>query len=95
MGRVTAVHQFIRHLAIMAGLALAGAFILLVVDLEVGDVDAVREVIAGDNIALGSATRAAIRHGLAWVHVVAGTIAVGGLVVGTALVRRTGVSAGR
>ena len=76
----------------MYGLALADAVILLVVDLEVGDVDSVREVIAGDNIALGSATRAAIRHGLAWVHVVAGTISVGCLLVGTALVRRTGAA---
>ena len=89
MGRVTASHQFVRQLAIMYGLALAGAIILLVVDLEVGDIDAVRDVIAGDDIALGTETKDAIRHGLAWVHVVTGTISVGCLLVATSLVRRT------
>ena len=89
MGRVTASHQFVRQLAIMYGLALAGAIILMVVDLEVGDIDAVRDVIAGDDVALGSDTKDAIRHGLAWVHVVTGTISVGCLLVATSLVRRT------
>ena len=89
MGRVTAAHQFIRQLAIMYGLALAGAILLLVVDLEVGDVEAVRDVIAGEDISLGTETKDAIRHGLAWIHVVTGTIAIGCLLVATSLVRKT------
>ena len=89
MGRVTAAHQFIRQLAIMYGIALAGAIVLLVVDLEVGDVDAVRDVIAGENISLGTETKDAIRHGLAWIHVATGTISIGCLVFATALVRQT------
>ncbi|MGZ0219547.1 MAG: MFS transporter [Acidimicrobiales bacterium] len=89
MGRVTAAHQFIRQLAIMYGIALAGAIVLLVVDLEVGDVDAVRDVIAGENISLGTETKDAIRHGLAWIHVATGTISIGCLLFATALVRQT------
>ncbi|MBT5138877.1 MAG: MFS transporter [Acidimicrobiaceae bacterium] len=89
MGRVTAAHQFIRQLAIMYGIALAGAIVLLVVDLEVGDVDAVRDVIAGENISLGTETKDAIRHGLAWIHVATGTISIGCLVFATTLVRQT------
>ena len=89
MGRVTAAHQFIRQLAIMYGIAFAGAIVLFVVDFEVGDVDAVRDVIAGEDIDLGSETKDAIRHGLAWVHVVTGTIAIGCLLAATSLVRKT------
>lgn len=89
MGRVTSVQMFIRELAIMYGLALTGAIILFVVELEVGDVDAVRDVIAGNDLSLGPATRVAIRHGLAWVHVVTGVISIGGLMVARSLVRRT------
>jgi predicted MFS family arabinose efflux permease len=89
MGRVTAVQMFIRQLAIMYGLAVAGAIILFVVDLEVGDIEAVRDVISGDDIAFGSETKDAIRHGLAWVHVVTGTIAIGCLMIAKSLVRRT------
>jgi MFS family permease len=89
MGRVTAAHQFIRQLAIMYGIALAGAIILLVVDIRVGDIDAVRDVIAGEDMALGTETQDAIRDGLAWVHVATGVIALGGTLVARSLVRRT------
>ena len=81
MGRVTAAHQFVRLLAIMYGVGLSGAVILLVVDLEVGSVDAVRDLIAGEDIGIGAETQDAIRHGLAWVHVVTGTISIGSLMI--------------
>ena len=89
MGRVSAAHQFVRQLAAMYGIAIASAILLFVVHLEVGDVDAVRDVIAGENIALGTDTKDAIRHGLAWVYVVATTLAVGCLLIATSLVHRT------
>ena len=89
MGRVTAAHQFVRLLAIMYGVGLSGAVILLVVDLEVGSVDAVRDLIAGEDIAIGAETQDAIRHGLAWVHVVTGTISIGCLMIATSLARRS------
>jgi hypothetical protein len=61
----------------------------LVVDLEVGSVDAVRDLIAGEDIAIGAETQDAIRHGLAWVHVVTGTISIGCLMIATSLARRS------
>jgi MFS family permease len=89
IGRLSAAHEFVRSLATMYGVALAGAILLLVVDVRVGDVDAVRDVIAGEDIALGSETNDAIRYGVAWGYVAVGTIAMGCLLVGTSLVRRT------
>ena len=68
---------------------LAGAVVLLVVDLQVGDVEAVREVIAGQDVVLAAKTNDAIRHGVTWVYAVTGTIAVGCLLVARSLVRRT------
>ena len=89
MGRLSAAHEFVRQLGIMYGVALAGAIVLLVVDLQVGDVEAVRDVIAGEDGALGAKTNDAIRYGVAWVYAVTGTIALGCLLVGRSLVRRT------
>ena len=89
MGRLSAAHEFVRQLGIMYGVALAGAILLLVVDLQVGDVEAVREVIAGQDVVLAAKTNDAIRHGVTWVYAVTGTIAVGCLLVGRSLVRRT------
>lgn len=89
MGRVSAAHEFVRELSVMYGAALAGAIILLVVDFRVGDVNAVRDVIAGEDLDLGSETNDAIRDGLAWVYAVAAMIAVGCLMVGMSLVHRT------
>ena len=89
MGRVSVAHQFVRQLSMTYGVALASAIILFVVDMQVGDIDAVRDVIAGNDIALGSETKDAIRHGLGWVHVAMGAIAIGCLLIGTSLARRT------
>ena len=89
MGRLSAAHEFVRQLGIMYGVALAGAVVLLVVDLQVGDVEAVREVIAGQDVVLAAKTNDAIRHGVTWVYAVTGTIAVGCLRVARSLVRRT------
>lgn len=66
MGRTNSAHQFVRTLCITYGVALGGAILLLVVDRQVGDVDAVRDVLAGDDVALGEATTRAIGDGLAW-----------------------------
>ena len=89
MGRVSAAHEFVRELSIMYGAALAGAIVLLVVDFQVGDVNAVRDVITGEDVALGPETNDAIRYGVAWVYAAAATSAVGCLMVGTSLARRT------
>ena len=89
MGRLSAAHEFVRSLATMYGVALVGAILLLVVDVQVGDVDAVRDVISGKDIVLASETNDAIRYGVAWAYAAVGVIAVGCLSVGTSLVRRT------
>jgi len=89
MGRLSAAHEFVRSLATMYGVALSGAIILLVVDVQVGDVDAVRDVIGGRAVLLASETNDAIRYGVAWTYAAVGMIAVGCLLVGTSLVRRT------
>jgi hypothetical protein len=89
MGRVNAAHQFVRTLCITYGVALGGAILLFVVDLQVGDVEAVREVLSGEDLALGSQTRDAIGDGLAWIHVVTGIVGVACLLVALSLVRRT------
>ena len=88
MGRVNAAHQFIRTLCITYGVALGGAILLLVVDVRVGDVDAVREVIAGDEIALGSETEDAIGEGVAWIHALTVVLCVGCLLAGLAVARK-------
>jgi len=61
-GRATAAHQFYRNLALLAGSALGGAVILFVVSREVGDLDAVRELLAG-GAGGADATAAAIGRG--------------------------------
>ena len=89
IGRLSAAHEFVRSLATMYGVALVGAILLLVVDVQVGDVDAVRDVISGKDIVLASETNDAIRYGVAWGYVAVGTIAAGCLLAGMSLVRRT------
>ena len=61
--------------AVTYGVALGGAILLLVVDRQIGDVDAVRDVLAGDEVAHSSATNAAIGDGLAWTGAFATVVA--------------------
>lgn len=65
MGRASAAHAFIRNQGITYGVAAAGAILLLVVARQVGDVETVREVLAGQEAELGGATREAISSGFA------------------------------
>ena len=69
MGRTNSAHQFVRTLCITYGVAAGGAILLFVVDHRVGDIDAVRDVLAGQEVALGAQTRSAIGGGLAWITV--------------------------
>lgn len=55
IGRATAAHQFYRNLGFTLGAALGGAVILFVVSRQVGDVDAVRALLAGTGEAGGTA----------------------------------------
>ncbi len=66
----------------------AGAILLLVVDSRVGDIEAVRDVIAGEEIALATETEKAIGGGLAWIHAWTTALAVGCVLAGVTLARR-------
>ena len=75
MGRVNSAHQFVRTLSITYGVAVGGAILLLVVDRQTGDVEAVRDVLGGEDVTASAATLDAVRDGLAWVHVFSGAVA--------------------
>ncbi len=89
MGRVNAAHQFVRTLCITYGVALGGAILLLVVDLRVGDVDAVRDVLSGEDIAIAAETTEAVGDGLAWIFALSATGSVVCLALALSLLRRT------
>ena len=88
MGRVNAAHQFVRNLSFTLAVALGGAVILSVVEAQVGDVETVRGVLAGEDVMVGVETMAAVGDGLAWAHVPSVAIALGGLGVAVSLIRR-------
>jgi MFS family permease len=71
IGRVNAAHQYARNLAYTYCAALAGAVVLLVVDRDVGDVEAVRDLLSGDGTATDAATASAIAGGFRWAHLAA------------------------
>ena len=88
MGRVNAAHQFVRNLSITLAVALGGAVILSVVEAQVGDVETVRGVLAGEDVTVGAETMAAVGDGLALAHVPSVAMALGCLGVAVSLIRR-------
>ena len=88
MGRVNAAHQFVRNLSITLAVALGGAVILSVVEAQVGDVETVRGVLAGEDVTVGAETMAAVGDGLALAHVPSVVMALGCLGVAVSLIRR-------
>ncbi len=48
MGRVNSAHQFVRTLCITYAVAIGGAILLATVDARTGDIEAVRELLAGE-----------------------------------------------
>jgi len=88
MGRVNAAHQYVRTLGITYGVAIGGAVLLMVVDIRVGDVEIVRELLAGEDVALGDQTRDAVAAGFAWAHLVAVVASAAALALAVDLRRR-------
>ena len=88
MGRVNAAHQFVRNLSITLAVALGGAVILSVVEHQVGDVETVRGVLAGEDVTVGAETMAAVGDGLALAHVPSVAMALGCLGAAVSLIRR-------
>lgn len=66
MGRVNSAHQFIRTLGFTYGAAMGGAILFSVVAFELGDADAVRELLGDDTSDLDSAGIAALESGYTW-----------------------------
>ena len=62
--------------------------ILSVVDAQVGDVETVRAVLAGEELSVAPETMDAVGAGLAWAHVPSVAIALGCLGVAVSLIRR-------
>ncbi len=89
MGRVNSAHQFVRTLSITYGVAVGGAILLLVVDRQTGDVEAVRDALGGDDVIASPATLDAVRDGLAWVHVFSGVMAIACVTAAAQLWRNT------
>ncbi len=88
IGRVSSVYQFARSQGIAAGAAMGGAVMLLVVERRIGDVEAVREVLAGDTSGeLGGRIPEAVQAGFS---AAAATGAVVALVGGLMMVRMRG-----
>lgn len=69
-GRVNAAHQYVRTVAISAGIALAIGIVLAVVAARVGDVETVRDLLAGDGAeVIDGRACGAIRSGYVWAHI--------------------------
>ncbi len=83
IGRVTSAHQFARSQGIAAGAAMGGAVMLLVVQRRIGDVEAVRQVLAGDSTGdLGGEIPEAVQAGFATASATGAVAAViGGLMM--------------
>ena len=83
IGRVTSVYQFARSQGIAAGAAMGGAVMLLVIERQIGDVEAVRAVLAGDTSGeLGSRVPDAVQAGFAAAAATGAVISiVGGLMM--------------
>jgi hypothetical protein len=64
-GRATAAHQFYRNLGFTVGAATGGAVILFVVGQRLGDVDAVRSLLAGSQDVTDPKGAAALADGFA------------------------------
>ena len=75
MGRTNSAHQFVRTLCITYGVAIGGAILLFVVDRQTGDVEAVRNLLAGEEGTVTAGTADAIGDGFIWIHVFSGLAA--------------------
>ena len=88
MGRATAAHQFYRNMGFTLGAALGGTVILFVVNRQIGDTEAVRELLAGNGQANLDGTASAIGDGFTAAALVGTVIASLGLVPLLGLRRR-------
>ena len=66
MGRVSSAHQFLRSLGFAYGAAVGGAVLFFVVSNQIGDVEAIRDLLSDEDAALNDAAVAALQNGFVW-----------------------------
>lgn len=87
MGRVTSAHQFLRSLGFAYGAAVGGAVLFFVVSRQIDDVEAIRDLLGGDDTSLNAAAVAALQDGFSWALAANGLFTVVALVSAWRLVR--------
>ncbi|HSJ45571.1 MAG TPA: MFS transporter [Euzebyales bacterium] len=87
LGRATAAHQFLRNQGITVGAALGGATILVVVARRIGDIERVRDLLAGTTDVTSAAVADAIAVGFATAALAGAAVIVAGAVPLVALRR--------
>ena len=92
VGRATAAHQFARNQGFTYGAALGGAILLLVIANQLGDVEVVRSLLAGETESVGAETSAAVRTGFGMVAAAGSVVAAAGLGVLAHMRRRLAVA---
>jgi len=68
---------------------MAGAILLAVVNHKTGDVEAVRNVLSGENLSISDSTSQAIGSGFAWIHVLGIGTSLIGMAVAISLIRKS------
>jgi MFS family permease len=66
MGRVTSAHQFLRSLGFAYGAAVGGAVLFFVIASQIDDVEAIRDLLGGEDGALNDTAVAALQDGFVW-----------------------------
>lgn len=87
MGRVTSAHQFLRSLGFAYGAAVGGAVLFFVIARQIDDVEAIRDLLGGDNALLDIAAIAALHDGFVWALAANGVFTAIAMVSANRLVR--------
>ena len=87
MGRVTSAHQFLRSLGFAYGAAVGGAVLFFVVARQIDDVEAIRDLLGGNDALLNSAAIAALQDGFVWALAANGVFTMVAMVSAIRLVR--------
>lgn len=80
IGRATSAHQFIRNQGFTLGSALGGSVLLFVIAAQLGTVEPVQQLLAGESTAVTSGVSEAVSSGYGW------TLAVGVVISGLSVV---------
>ncbi len=75
-GRINAAHQFYRFVGMIVSIALVGAIMFFVVDQRTGDVEGLRDLLAGENRETDGPLAVALASGYRWAQVAMSAIAI-------------------